>query len=98
MKKLYFKNKKSLILNGTALSAIIAVAVVNVSLSMQNNSLSTVSLANVEALAQESGGGGTNVVCKCSKMQDQNCAANNWGSNCASGNNVHCWEYNLNCN
>jgi hypothetical protein len=55
MKRLYLQNVKLLIFIGIALLAITTVAVVNVNLSMQNNSLSTISLAkaNVEALAQE---------------------------------------------
>jgi hypothetical protein len=44
------------------------------------------------------GGSGVDITCKCSKIQDQNCATNNWGSICAGGDNAKCWEYNLNCN
>lgn len=50
---------------------------------------------NVEVLTN---GESTNVVCRCSKVTTQNCAVNNWGAVCASGNNTRCWDYNLNCN
>ncbi|GHT15520.1 hypothetical protein FACS189426_23180 [Bacteroidia bacterium] len=48
-------NKK--ILFGIVALAIAGVSVVNVNFNSQSNNLSGVSLANVEALAQESGGG-----------------------------------------
>jgi hypothetical protein len=82
---------------GIAVLGVAALAAWNVNVNSQKVELSDVMLANVEALAQDENGG-TNVVCKCSRMQTQNCAVNNWGAQCASGNNVHCWEYNLNCN
>ena len=56
MKRLYLKNTKLLIFSGIALLAITVGAVVNVNLSMQNNSMPPIFWANVEALAQESGG------------------------------------------
>jgi hypothetical protein len=49
---------KKKIVYGIAVLAIAAVAVINVSLSsQQNNELSDLSLANIEALAQEPGDG-----------------------------------------
>jgi hypothetical protein len=52
---------KKIILGGVAAIVIAVLATVNVSLNSQNeNLLSDLALANVEALAQESGGGGTN--------------------------------------
>ncbi|MDR0680723.1 MAG: hypothetical protein LBG15_02555 [Dysgonamonadaceae bacterium] len=42
--------------SGIALLAIVAVAAWNVNLNSQSNDLSEISLANIEALAQESGG------------------------------------------
>jgi hypothetical protein len=47
---------KKKILGGIALLAIAVVAAWNVNLSSQSNDLSDISLANVEALASESGG------------------------------------------
>lgn len=49
----------------------------------------------IEALAQDED---DKLVCKCSLTTNQNCATNNWGTKCATGVNVHCWSYNLNCN
>lgn len=37
--------------------------------------------------------------CRCKLMsQNQTCAANHWGDRCATGVNIHCDEYNGNCN
>lgn len=53
-------------------------------------------LIPTEVLAQ--GESGIMLVCRCSKTTNQNCATNNWGDPCAGGENVRCWDYNLNCN
>lgn len=53
-------------------------------------------LSQIEALASDTESGG-NIVCRCSKITDQSCATNNKGSQCASGDNIHCEEWNLNC-
>lgn len=55
-------------------------------------------LAGIEAIA-DSEPSGTYLTCYCALTSDQNCAVNNMGSSvCAGGNNVHCWDYNRNCN
>jgi hypothetical protein len=61
--KINFIKKK--ILGGTALLAIAAVAAWNMNLNSQGNDLSDVSLANVEALAQESGGNSCSASANC---------------------------------
>jgi hypothetical protein len=47
---------KKCILGGTIVLAIAAIVVVNLNLDAKSNDLSAIALANVEALAQESGG------------------------------------------
>jgi hypothetical protein len=90
---------KKYIFGGIAAILIAAFAAVNVNLNSQSdNLLSDISLANVEALAQE-GGGGAYLTCYCALMSDANCAVNNNGSSvCAGGENIQCWNYNRNCN
>lgn len=41
---------------------------------------------------------GPNLTCHCSRLKTGNCAVNNWGSVCAGGRNIHCDEWNTNCN
>ena len=41
---------------------------------------------------------GPNITCHCSRLKTGNCAVNNWGSVCAGGINIHCDEWNTNCN
>jgi hypothetical protein len=64
---------KKYIISGIAVLAIAAVAAWNVGLNSQKNGLSDIQLANVEALAQESGGG------------SHSCSAS---ANCYYGNRV----------
>ena len=52
-------------------------------------------VSQIEAMARGESGG--QIVCRCSKITDQSCAVNNKGSVCASGNNIHCEDWNLNC-
>ena len=52
-------------------------------------------LSQIEAMARGEGVG--QMVCRCSKVTDQSCAVNNKGSVCASGDNIHCENWNLNC-
>ena len=41
---------------------------------------------------------GPNITCHCSRLKTGNCAVNNWGPVCAGGRNIHCDEWNTNCN
>jgi hypothetical protein len=52
---------KKVILGGVAAIVVAVLATVNVNLNSQNDNLSDLVLANVEALAQNEGGGGTSV-------------------------------------
>jgi hypothetical protein len=61
-------NKK--ILGGIAIFAIAALSVFNVNFNSQSNKLSDISLANVEALAEESGSPGQII---CGKPYDRTC-------------------------
>lgn len=71
----------------------IAVTVVTVN---RNDVIAQELFSDTNALADNESG--TNVICRCSMSMRQNCAVNNWGGVCASGYNVQCWNYNLNCN
>lgn len=51
--------------------------------------------ASEKALASSEGG--TDLICKCSKVQSD-CAVNNWGAVCARGENIHCSGWDDNCN
>ena len=84
--------KKILLL--CSLSAIVISLAITV-VTSSNNSFKEC-LVPTEVLAQ--GESGIMLICKCSKTTKQNCATNNWGTECAGGMNVRCWDYNLNCN
>ena len=51
----------------------------------------------IEALSDGDNNDVDKLICQCSWYNDNSCAVDNWGSECASGKNVHCWEYNKNC-
>ena len=65
----------------------------------QNNESSLNNLTEAEALAPSEGSGSDvdKLQCFCSLWRSQNCATDNWGSECASGKNISCWYYNRNC-
>ena len=55
------------------------------------------SLVEAESLAPTEESDVYKLTCYCSLLHSQNCATDNWGSECASGKNVKCWTYNRNC-
>ncbi|MDE7074004.1 MAG: hypothetical protein K2O69_02980 [Odoribacter sp.] len=73
-----------------------ATMTINYSIDSTNNDPHLMLLSQIEALASSSESGGY-IVCRCSKVTDQSCAVNNKGSVCASGDNIHCEQWNLNC-
>jgi hypothetical protein len=94
---------KKVILGGVAAIVVAVLAVVNVSMNSQNeNLLSDLALANVEALAQEEGGGGTVIQCHCQVNSTYNYYCTIYGTSvlCAqssAGGNVVCGSHNSNC-
>lgn len=54
-------------------------------------------LAEVESLSSSENDDIDKLTCHCSLIRSNNCATDNWGSECASGKNVHCWNYKRNC-
>jgi len=80
---------KKKIFGGALLLAIAATAAFNLNFSMnENNKLSSLALADVEALANESTGGGDKVNCNCGLLWGIGCKADNYGATCWSG--THC--------
>jgi hypothetical protein len=81
------------ILGGIAIIAITGIAVWNVNLSTNSNDLSTISLANIEALAEESG------IANC---PGGSCSySNNFGASCSvccpRGKNPRCNSWGCEC-
>lgn len=87
--------KKKILLFGT-LCAFAASVVITVLTSTSNFLDDAQLLTPAQALAQDESG--VMLICRCSMLTTQNCATNNWGAQCAGGQNVMCWNYNLNCN
>jgi hypothetical protein len=89
------------IIGGIALVILITIAVFNSILNNpkdNSNLYSSLTLANIVALAEESeSGGGNSTTCRCSSDNPEVCSAANTEQTCASGVNVQCWNYNLNC-
>jgi hypothetical protein len=86
---------KKKILGVAIVAAIALVSGWNISQSKSDVALSDVALENVEALADENGGS-SSTTCRCS-YSNTICSVNNYGETCASGVNVQCWSYDLNC-
>lgn len=55
------------------------------------------SVADAESLASSEESDVDKLTCHCSLISSKSCAVDNWGAECASGKNVHCWFYNRNC-
>jgi hypothetical protein len=85
---------KNKILGGIAVLAIAAVAVMNVSLGSKSNDLSAVSLANVEALAQESG---NTVDCPGGSCTYANSYGESCSACCPSEKNPQCNSFGCGC-
>lgn len=63
---------------------------------VQSSNLGDLYLSDVEALARNEGGG-ANITCHCKYGIPNNCAADNTGATCASGENIMCSKYAGNC-
>lgn len=84
-----------------AVAAVVCASAVTFYTSVTESSKLQNLFANAEALADnesptegESGGG---LVCRCQPGSARSCTVDNEGATCATGSNVCCWEYSLNC-
>lgn len=88
--------KKTIIKIGLAAAMITGAAIgINYSINTNSQDAHIALVTQLEALAR--GESGVQITCRCSWWTDQSCAVNNNGAVCAGGDNIHCNEYNLNC-
>lgn len=66
-------------------------------ISLRPSQKQLISLAEAESLAPTEESDVDKLTCHCSLLYSKNCAVDNWGAECASGKNVHCWSYKNNC-